>query len=258
MSHTPIRLDRAGARARLVLDRPDKRNALTGAMWRAIPGLAAEAADDPGVKALVVTGAGAAFAAGADIAEFEKVTAAPEAALAFSQAIEAAMNAIADFPKPTLAAIAGPCMGAGCAIALACDVRFADAEARFGVTPAKLGLAYPLSDIKRLVDAVGLSTAKDLLFTGRVIDAATARDIGLIDRAAPPGGLDAMVETWLGEIEAGSGFTARQTKKMLALIEADGARETDRSRALFLEAFENPDFAEGYRAFLEKRAPKFP
>ena len=253
-----IRLVRTGATAELVLDRPERRNALDEAMWRAIPPLLAEAGADPAVRVLVVRGAGGAFAAGADISEFETVYATPERAETYSLAIGAALDGLAAFAKPSIAAIEGPCVGGGCAIALACDLRFAAEGARFAITPARLGLVYPHNDTRRLIEAVGPSAAKDLLFTGRLVEAPEALALRLIDRLVPAGALDAAVAAWVADACAASRRTARATKDMIRRIQSGQAHEDDASRQIFLDAFRSEDFAEGYRAFLDKRTPRFP
>ncbi len=254
---TDITLERHGHAAHLVLNRPEKRNALNEAMWRAIPALLAEAEADNAVRLLVVRGAGGAFAAGADISEFEEVYATPERAADYSRAIAAALDGLAAFPKPTLAMIEGACVGGGCGIALACDLRFAAEGSRFGITPGKLGLVYTLSDTRRLVNAVGLPAAKDILFTGRLLAADEALRLGLINRLVSAETLAGEVEAYGTLIAAASPRSARVTKQLMALIEAGQSEDDDATRALFLEAFTSADFQEGYRAFLEKRTPKF-
>ncbi|HYE49685.1 MAG TPA: enoyl-CoA hydratase-related protein, partial [Azospirillaceae bacterium] len=176
-----LRRDEDGL-GRLVLNQPARRNALSLEMWRLIPARLAEAAADSAIRVLVVQGAGGTFAAGADISEFGTVYATREDAAAYAADMAAALDGLAGFAKPTLALIEGACVGAGLGVALACDLRFAAADARLGVTPAKLGLVYPLGDTRRLVQAVGPSHAKDLLFTGRLVDAAEALSMGLLNR----------------------------------------------------------------------------
>jgi enoyl-CoA hydratase/carnithine racemase len=258
MTAPAVFLDVSGVTAQLVLNKPKKRNALSEAMWRAIPGLLDQAEADPAVRLLVVRGAGGAFAAGADISEFEAVYATPERAVEYSKAIAAALDQLAAFAKPTLAAIDGACVGGGCAIALACDLRFAADGSKFGITPAKMGLAYPLNDTRRLIDAVGVSAAKNILFTGRLMHSEEALRIGLIDRLVERGGLDDAVEVFADQIGQASPRTARVTKAIITRIAAGQSEDDDTTRAMFLNAFQSADFQEGYRAFLEKRAPDFP
>jgi len=257
MSDDPIRLEVRGNAAHLILNRPDKRNALNAAMWEAIPVLLERALDHDDVRLLVVSGAGGSFAAGADISEFEDVYATAERAEAYSRSIAAALDALAAFERPTLAMIEGACVGGGCGLALACDMRFAAEGSRFGITPGKLGLVYTLNDTARLIRAVGVPIAKDMLFSGRLLDAPEALGAGLINRLVPVDRLAGEVEAYAGLLAATSPNSARVTKKLIALVEAGQADDDEATRALFLEAFSSADFQEGYRAFLEKRAPQF-
>lgn len=257
MSQDAVYLTREGPAAHLVLNRPDKRNALSAAMWAAIPPLLAEAEADGAARLLIVRGAGGAFAAGADISEFEDVYATAERAEAYSRTIAAALDGLAAFSKPTLAVIEGACVGGGCGLALACDLRFAAQGARFGITPGKLGLVYTLNDTRRLVDAVGFSPAKDILFTGRLLDAEEALDIGLISRLLPREALFEEAAGYAEQVAQASTRSARVTKRIMARIAAGQSEDDDATRKLFLEAFQSTDFKEGYRAFLEKRKPRF-
>lgn len=257
MSGEAVYLTTKGAAAHLVLNNPARRNALSEAMWRAIPGLLAQAEADPAVRLLVVRGEGGAFAAGADISEFEDVYSTPERAADYSRAIAAALDGLAAFPRPTLAAIEGACIGGGCGIALACDLRFAAHGSKFGITPGKLGLVYTLNDTRRLIDAVGVSAAKDILFTGRLLDADEALARGLIDRLRPAEALMGEVEAFRDQIAATSAVSARITKQIVARIQAGQAEDDAETRKLFLDAFQGEDFQEGYRAFLAKRKPDF-
>lgn len=259
MSETDdIFLRRAGRRAELVFNRPTKRNAVTLAMWRAMPDLIAQAEADDTVRLLVVRGAGDHFSGGADIAEFETTYATREAALDNQTTMSRAMTALEGFAKPSLAAIRGSCVGGGCAIALCCDLRFATTDARFGVTPARLGLAYGVADTRRLLQAVGASATKRILFTGTLLDAEEALRIRLADSLHAPEALDAAVDAFEAELTAASGFTARAVKQSLARLRTGASDDDAQSRALFADAFEGPDFREGSRAFLDKRPPRFP
>ncbi len=243
--------------ATLVLNRPDKRNALNVAMWAAIPALVAEAGDDPDVKLLFVRGAGRVFASGADISEMPVVYATSGAALENDVKIQSAMSAIENCPKPVIALIEGPCVGGGCGIALACDMRIGAVGSRYGVTPAKLGLVYGAADTRRLVQAVGLSMAKDILFTGRLLEAEEAHGVGLIDHLVDPEDLDEAAQDYAQKIGAASQFSIRNQKAILAMLRS-GADEAPESRALFGASFEGADFKEGFDAFMNKRPAKFP
>lgn len=241
----------------LTLNQPGRKNAVSQAMWRALPDALAAVEHSP-AKVLVVTGADGVFSAGADISEFERVWADAESAASYAQIIAKAVNALAVFPKPTLAAIQGPCVGGGMALALACDLRLADSTARFGITPAKLGLVYSLEDTKRLVDAVGPAHAKDILFTGRILKADDARAIGLLNAVIAPDAFEAAIDAKIDEIAEASQWSTRGIKAMLGLILAGQTRDDARTRAAFLEATQAADFQEGRAAFLEKRKPNFP
>lgn len=247
-----IRLERVGAVAHLLIDRAAKRNAFTQAMWEALPLLVDEAMADDGVRLLLLRAAdGGAFSAGADIGEFGTGSQDPEWRARNQVAIAKAQHVLTRAPKPTVAFIEGDCVGGGCGLAIACDLRVATDKARLGITPAKLGLVYTLHDTKLLVDLVGSAWTKRILFTGSLIDAANAKQIGLVDEIADSP--DALIDT----IVANSVHSTRMSKAIVRRI-LDGQADDDaETRALFGEAFTLPDFREGVAAFLEKRKPDF-
>lgn len=248
-----LRLIREGAVARLLIDRADKRNAFDMQMWEALPTLVAEAVADPAAKVLELRAAqpGAAFCAGADIRELlaNKDDAAWRAAN--QAAINRAQWELTHADIPTIAFVEGDCVGGGCGIAMACDIRVATPAARFAITPAKLGLVYPLHDVKLLVDLVGPGQAKRILYTGRLLDAAEALRIGLVEQVAEsPQGL-------IDDILAASPHSLRETKRFIRRV-LDGQTGDDaETLAIFAAAFEGPDFLEGTRAFVAKRKPEF-
>jgi enoyl-CoA hydratase/carnithine racemase len=238
----------------LTIDRVAKYNALSEEVWERFPILVGDACAAPGTRVIIVRGAARNFAAGADIDEFDRVFADRAAALRYLEAMIAATDAIAAAPVPVIAAIEGLCIGAGVAVALACDLRIADAAASFAVTPAKLGLLYSLTDTRRLVAAVGSSRAKDLLFTGARIDAAQALSIGLIDVI----GGQQDVAAKAAAIAAQSPWTHAHTKSILRAIESGRTTETDETRSWFADASQTNDFKEGLAAFQDRRRPEFP
>lgn len=252
-----IFLNQNGHTAEIVLNRPLKKNAMTVEMWRQIPGLAAETLKLPALRVLIVRGAGGAFSGGADIAEFPYLYATREAAMENQTTIQAAMRAIEDFPLPTLAAIEGPCYGGGCGLALACDLRFAAKDAKFAITPAKLGLVYGVDDTRRLANAVGLSRAKDILFTGRALDADEALRMGLIDSVHERTQMDQAVHSFVLSLSSASSHSARSTKDILKRLAAGQRHDDDTTRTMFGDAFGGDDFIEGFKAFMERRPPKF-
>lgn len=257
MSDETIMLERTGPHAVLRLNRPDKRNALNLDMWRRMIDLLAEAEADDSMRVLIVAGAGQAFAAGADIDEMKAVFADAGIAKTIAEVTYDAQKALHRFPKPTIAMIRGACVGGGCGIALCCDLRFADTSAKLGITPGKLGLVYSLADTKRLVEAVGPASAKDILYTGRIIPADEALRMRLIDRLIDPESLEDDVHAFADQICATSQFSARATKSIVHQILDGGADDTAETRQLFIDAFSGDDFHEGFTAFTEKRKPDF-
>ena len=252
-----LKLEIDGAVARLLIDRADKRNALDQAMWEELPSLVEQAMATPSVRVLVLTSARQGiFCAGADIGEFATAAHDAEWRRRNQAAIRRTQVTLARAAKPTLAAIDGDCIGGGCGLALACDLRVATAKARFGITPAKLGLVYPLHDTKLLVDLVGPAQAKRLLFTAGLIDAGEAHRIGLVEMLVDD--LDAAVAELAGSIGAVSPHSQQAAKAIVRRI-LDGASDDDRiSSGQFDSAFEGADFREGVAAFLAKRKPSFP
>ena len=230
--------------ATVVIHHPAKRNAMTAAMWRALPPLLDSLAADPEVRALVLTGEGATFCAGADISTLQG---SPEEAQRLAVAAE---EALAAFPKPTLAAIRGHCVGGGSQLAAACDLRFAERGALFGVTPAKLGIVYPASSTRRLVSLAGPATAKYLLFSGELIEAERALRTGLVDEVLPEGELAERVTEFTRTLAARSQLTQAAAKEF-----ANGRADRDGHWAA--RARESGDPAEGVAAFLERRSPRF-
>ncbi|WP_329461871.1 enoyl-CoA hydratase/isomerase family protein [Streptomyces sp. NBC_01431] len=230
--------------ATVVISNPAKRNALTSAMWRALPPLLARLAADPDVRVLVLTGAGDTFSAGADISSLREPGADPK------RLAVAAEEALAAFPKPTLAAVRGHCVGGGSQLAAACDLRFAEEGASFGITPAKLGIVYPASATRRLAALVGPSTAKYLLFSGELMDCARALRTGFVDEVLPQGQLAERVAEFTRILVSRSALTQAAAKEF-----ADGRSGREAHWAQQERASGDP--AEGVAAFLERRPARF-
>jgi enoyl-CoA hydratase/carnithine racemase len=224
-----LRLEVDGPIARLLIDRSEKRNSFDQAMWEQLPALLGQAMADPQV----------------DKAWRD----------ANQAAIRRAQHELARAEKPTIALVEGVCVGGGCGLAIACDLRVAGPQARFGITPARLGLVYSLHDTKLLVDLVGPAQAKRILFTGDLIDAAEAARIGLVDILAKDAA--ATAGELAASIAAASPHSARASKKIIRRI-LDGQVEDDSDTiAQFNQAFDGEDYREGVAAFLEKRRPSF-
>jgi len=242
--------------ARIVLNRPERRNAISRAMWRALPAIRAaiEARED--VLVALVEGAGGDFSAGADIAEFDAAYRDATAARDYGDAVQDGLKALIDLDRPTIAVLRGNAVGGGLGLAMACDLRFCAADAYLAVTPAKLGLVYGHAETRRLVELVGPSRAKDLLFTGRRIETEEALAVGLIDRRVET----ALEETVLGYargLAELSQASIRGAKRAVDGISAGMTFETPAYRALTESAALGPDFAEGRAAFAERRPPRF-
>jgi enoyl-CoA hydratase/carnithine racemase len=251
-------LKRQGAIVHLLLNRPEKRNALDHALWEALCVALQNLAHDEtcGLLLLGSTTPGV-FCAGADIAEFASHASNREWRIKNQAAIGQVQTLLARFPKPTLAQISGPCVGGGCGLALACDFRIADDTARFGITPAKLGLVYSLHDTKLLVDLVGPAMAKSILFTGRLLDAVEAHRIGLITHCVESSALESSTQDFAQSILNVSQHSVRAAKQIIQMILDGTAADTDQTKRLFDEAFDGADHQEGVQAFLAKRAPRF-
>lgn len=154
-------------------------------------------------------------------------------------------------PLPTIAFIEGDCVGGGCGIALACDIRVATRAARFGVTPARLGLVYPLHDVKLLIDLVGPGQARRILFTGDLLPAEEALRIGLVEMLGDD------PDVLAGAIRSASAHSIREMKQFVRRVLDGQSGEDEDTLRIFAEAFSGPDFAEGTAAFVEKRRPEF-
>ena len=244
--------------ARVTINRPDRRNAISSAMWQELEAFAARLDDDPTIKIAVIAGAGtAAFSAGADIVEMQQGLADPTRMKVMQQAVLDAQAAWERLPMPTLAVIRGACTGGGCGLALACDLRLATPDAFFAIPPAKLGLAYSLADTKRLYDLVGPSRSKEILYTGRRILADEALSLGLVNEIVAAEALEERAASLAGEIAENAGNSVRAAKAVVNMITTGVLTETSESRRYYDESFSSPEFLEGARAFIEKRRPRF-
>jgi enoyl-CoA hydratase/carnithine racemase len=251
-SSDPVVVQIAGGVATLWLNRPDRRNAVSYEMWGMLDAAYTSLAGDPSVRVLVVRGADGHFCAGADIEGLGQVDGAE-----LARANRAADDALATFPKPTIAFVTGSCVGGGAGVAVACDLRIADTTARFGITPARLGLVYPPIALSRVVRLVGPSTAKRLLYTAELVDAATALAMRLVDEVHEPAAALERLAELTGLIAQRSLLTQVASKEMVDAIVADGHVPDEMARGWAQEMASSPDGAEGRAAFLEGRAPVF-
>jgi enoyl-CoA hydratase len=251
-----ILAERRGTTAILTLNRPDALNALSPAILEALASRIAEVADS-NARALIVTGAGRAFAAGADIAAMRQMT--PLEGGEFSALGHATFAALEELPIPTIAAVNGFALGGGCELALACDWIWAAEKARIGQPEVNLGLLPGFGGTSRLVRRVGVSWARELVLSGEAIGCDVALRIGLVNRSFedPEALLAAALE--MGETLAKKGPVAVAAAKrvMLEAQDADVRVAHALEREAFAAVFASEDRLEGMDAFLEKRDPKF-
>jgi enoyl-CoA hydratase len=249
-----IRAERRGGALWIRVDRPAARNAMTFAMYDRIAAVCREANADASVKAVVLTGSGEAFVAGTDIAQFVDFKEASQA-LDYERRMDDWLGAIEDVRVPTIAALRGPVVGGGLAIAAACDLRVAAPSARFGVPVARtLGNCFSAANLVRLAALVGLGRVKELVLTARLIDAQEARAIGLVSEiVAAEDKLDARVDELVGQLASFAPLTLHATKEMVRRIRARMMPEE--ASDLVALCYTSADFREGVTAFIERRKP---
>jgi enoyl-CoA hydratase len=243
----------------VTFDNPERRNAVSIDMWNSIPDIVARFVADDNVRVIVFRGEGEkAFVSGADISQFETQRTSAEAVARYEEIADRAARAITECEKPTIALIHGFCIGGGVGVALSCDLRIAATDAVFLIPAGRIGLGYRVSSVKKLIDTVGAAKAKEIFFTGDRFDAEHAAEFGLVNQVVPKQELDAHVTALATRIAAQAPLTLKAFKKTanLLLKSAPGA-VTAECDALIRACFESADYAEGRRAFAEKRPPVF-
>jgi enoyl-CoA hydratase/carnithine racemase len=247
-----------GMVAVVTINRAVRRNAMTRAMWAELHRIFIELGDRSDVRAIVLTGAGGAFCAGADISEFPAVRDTVENGRLYEETVDNLHLAIAASPKPTIAAISGPCFGGGVALALSCDFRIADPTAYFAIPAARLSNVYGVVETRVLFDAVGLAVAKEVLFTGRRYDANEAFGVGLATHLASSEGALAAALDFAKGMQASAPLTIKGAK---IVLEAISRNAIDARGAAIHEimdaAITSEDYKEGVAAFAAKRDPVF-
>jgi enoyl-CoA hydratase len=247
-----------GSTGILVLNAPERRNALSLDMWRAIPEIIAEFEKNQAIRAIVLKGAGdEAFAAGADISEFEDNRATNDGAKTYDTATYQAMLSLERCSKPVVAAIRGICFGGGMALAMACDLRLASDNSRFCIPAAKLGIGYGLAGTEALVAKLGPALTAEMLFTAKVYNAQEALMRGIVQAVAPVAEFDNLIAAYTTMLGQNAPLTVLAAKK--AISAALSTKEEDRAEAHHAVAacMTSTDYAEGRKAFLEKRKPNF-
>lgn len=239
----------------VTITNPGKRNAMSESMWRRLPELLDELRADTSVRVVVLTGNDESFSAGADISELSAIGADSSGDDGREEVAVAAEKALISFPRPTIAAIDGFCVGGGCQLAAACDIRISGESATFGITPAKLGIVYPETSLQRLTELIGPGAAKLLLFSGDLFDATHAKHVGLVDETAPDP--VARAGQLAGTIARRSQLSVAASKEIIDRA-AQGLALSERADYWRAQSAQHGESAEGVSAFLQRRTPDFP
>jgi enoyl-CoA hydratase/carnithine racemase len=251
--------EKTGGIGWMTFSNPTKRNAMSLEMWAELSAIIADFAADPAVRVVVMQGDGdKAFVSGADISQFEKNRADAEAAAAYSATSDGARAALNGLEKPLIALIRGYCMGGGLGIAMTADLRFAAADAKFGIPAANLGIAYSPDNLRRLVNLVGPAVAKDILFSARRLDAEEALRVGLVNRVVAPEALEDAVRGYATMLAEKAPLSQRASKAVVnELMKPEREQDPTMMKRHVETCFNSADYAEGRRAFMEKRTPVF-
>lgn len=258
MTSSNVLISIDGGVARLVLSNPERRNAISTAMWRALAAFAAEAAQRSDIRVVIIRGEGTlAFSGGADISDFDAARADASGAQSYDELVEAACAAIQALPCPTLALIHGACVGAGAALTACCDLRVMAEDAFFAVPAARLGLGYDPRGVARLVRGFGAQAARLMLFTAERLTAERAFALGAVDVLAPATEIDAAAERLALRMAENAPLTLKAAKLSVRAAEGAGGGAFAEAKRLTALANASADYREGRLAFSEKRGPRF-
>jgi enoyl-CoA hydratase len=243
----------------LTFNNPERHNAVSLEMWEAASGILEDFNTDKNIRVVVLSGAGGkAFVSGADISKFESERSSKEAIDRYNIAVDKANTAVYEFPKPTIAMIRGYCIGGGVGLALCCDLRICSDNSKFGVPAAKLGLGYGFTGIKKLVDVVGPSFAKEIFYTARQFTAPEALAMGLVNRMLPEAELEKYVADYAATISGNAPMTVDAVKFIVGeVVKPESKRDLKKAADLVAACFASQDYIEGRKAFMEKRKPAF-
>jgi len=245
--------------AYLYLNNPAKKNAISAEMWEELAAKARELSKDDHIRAAILRGHGmSAFAAGADISQFESRRSANSGGSTYDELTESAIAAVKAIPAPVIALIHGYCLGGGISLALACDLRFSSNDATFAIPAARLGISYPTPAIERLVGLIGASNAKYLLYSAKKIGAQSAKEIHLVDKVFKQEELDEEVETFVGSLIDNAPLSLKAAKFIVDQCSLEYAvRDVEKIHEVARRCFESEDYKEGVRAFMASKKPTF-
>ncbi len=248
-----------GGIGRLVLNQPEKRNAITFDMWQGIGDAMETFAENPEVRVVIISGAGdKAFSAGADISEFKERRSAKKDRVIYDRAMRRAFDRLYNLPKITIAMIDGVCVGGGAEVAMDCDILIASDRSQFAITPARLGLGYSLRDIDRLLRHLGAKRAKEVLATARFFNAGEALGMGWINTVAPADRLEETVMEFARAIAANAPLSVKAAKLIVnEAAKLSAEPDLDLCRQLVEDCYASEDYVEGQKAFAEKRPPNY-
>ncbi|MGZ8154509.1 MAG: enoyl-CoA hydratase [Burkholderiales bacterium] len=248
-----------GAIGHLIVNNPEKRNAFSLDMSIAAAKVMEDFLGDDAIRVIVISGTGdKAFISGADISKFEQTRATKEQIESYNKTSERFRILMKDSAKPTIAMIRGYCLGGGMGIALNCDLRICTEDASFGIPAAKLGIGYAGDRLAQLVDLVGPSAAKDIMFTGRRVPAAEALRLGIVNHVVPAGELESFVESFANTIANNAPLSITSSKRVIdEYLKDSDRRDNALCEKVVADCFASQDYVEGRRAFMEKHKPKF-
>ena len=243
----------------ITFNNPARRNAVSMAMWEALSEIVAAYEADDAIRVIVLRGAGGkAFVSGADISEFEEKRSSPETTAIYNETSGNATKRLLHAGKPTIAMIQGFCVGGGVSVALSCDIRIASESSRFGVPAARLGLGYDFAGVRKLIDVVGPSFAKEIFFTARQFSAHEALAMGLVNRMLPDAQLEAYARDYATTIAANAPLTVASIKTLVGeALKDESERDLALCRRVVDRCFDSEDYVEGRTAFMQKRQPVF-
>lgn len=243
----------------MIFNNPERHNAVSLDMWLAAMDIMRDFAGDPDVRVILIAGAGEkSFVSGADISKFDDERAEAEAVARYNDATEGAYQAVLTSPKPTIAMIQGYCIGGGANLAICADLRIASDRAQFAIPAAKLALGYDYARVRRVMDLVGPAYAKEIFFTARRFTAEEALVMGLVNRVVPHAELEPKTLEVAGTIAANAPLTMKAIKQSVhEALKPESERDLALCAKLVRDCFESEDYAEGRRAFAEKRKPEF-